>query len=92
MQIYLQGIILGGVLFGVGCASLPIESRLEKNFVYNCTLKLLEKKVSPQDAEKICTSSHAAEMAESDKTAPRTPAAIPVEANPPEQKIPAKSP
>jgi hypothetical protein len=48
-----------------GCASsTPMQDRLNKNFVYNCSLEMMRKDVSAADAERICSSAHEAEMRE----------------------------
>ena len=63
---YTFPIVLSSIVFS-GCASTDIEKRLEKNFVYQCSLQLfdkLDKKVTGADAEKICEAAHRAEMAE----------------------------
>lgn len=46
------------------CSSSPMKSRLDKNFVYNCSLELIRKDVAAADAQKICTASHKEEMQE----------------------------
>lgn len=56
-------IISVAVVF-TGCSSSPMKSRLDKNFVYNCSLELIKKDVAAADAERICTSSHREEMME----------------------------
>jgi len=66
---YTFPIVLSSIVFS-GCASTDIEKRLEKNFVYQCSLQLfdkLDKKVTGADAEKICEAAHRAEMAEDDR-------------------------
>jgi hypothetical protein len=47
-----------------GCSSSPMKDRLDRNMVYQCSLQLLEKNVPASDAERICSSSHNAEMEE----------------------------
>jgi hypothetical protein len=60
-----SGILLLTLLMLTACASNPMKARFNKNFVYNCSLQLLEKNVSVKDAERICESSHRAELEES---------------------------
>jgi hypothetical protein len=64
-----------------------MKARLDRNFVYNCSLELIGKDVSPADAERICTSSHNAELAEDKKGRSTEPAAA--EATPAPQRAPA---
>ena len=49
------------------CSSSPMRARLDKNFVYNCALELIEKGVNAMEAERVCISSHRAEMIEGDR-------------------------
>jgi hypothetical protein len=49
------------------CSSSPMRARLDKNFVYNCSLELIDKGVNAAEAERVCISSHKAEMVESDR-------------------------
>ena len=56
-----------------------MQARLDKNFVYNCSLQLLEKKVSAADADRICNSSFKAEAEEKRaEKAVAEPAVVPV--------------
>ncbi len=47
-----------------GCSSSPVKDRLDRNLVYQCSLQLLDKNVAATEVEKICSSSHHAEMEE----------------------------
>ncbi len=47
-----------------GCALSPMAQRLDNNFVYACSLQLLDRKISPQDVEHLCIAAHRAELAE----------------------------
>ena len=60
----LTAFIMAGLVVTSGCASHPMRERLERNLVYQCSLELLDKNVTPADAEKICSSAHQAEMTE----------------------------
>jgi hypothetical protein len=46
------------------CASTEFEKRIENNFIYQCSLKLIsdvDKKISGDDVGKICTAAYQAE-------------------------------
>jgi hypothetical protein len=61
------------------CSSSPMQSRLDRNFIYNCSLELIDKDVPGADAERICSASHLGEMREHDRRPPSLdlPAAAP---------------
>lgn len=47
-----------------GCASTPYDQRLENNYIYQCSLKLIvdaQRRISGEDAAKICTAAYQAE-------------------------------
>lgn len=77
------------------CSSSPMKERLDKNFVFNCSLELIKKNVTPTDAEKICTASHQAEMQENqprEQQTAKAPAAPMVKEEPPAARTPASAP
>jgi hypothetical protein len=58
--------IVTATLFLSGCASSPIEKRLENNFVYQCSLQLfdkLDRKITGEGAEKICSAAERSDLA-----------------------------
>ncbi len=64
--------LLGAVFFACllsSCTTSPMQARLDRNFIYNCSLQLIEKKVPALEAERVCSSSHHAEMSEQDRAA-----------------------
>lgn len=78
-------------LLASGCSSSPMRSRLDKNFVYNCSLELIGKDVAAADAEKICTASLREELMEKEAKARETKISPPVPAAEP-QRAPASLP
>lgn len=76
----IQALGIVGLITVTGCASTDMEKRLEKNFVYQCSLKLFDelgRKVTGADAEKICAAAHKAEQDEEARKGPSSPAASP---------------
>ena len=66
--------VIPASIFLSGCASSPIEKKLENNFIYNCSLQLfekLDKKITGEGAEKICTAAYNAEE-KGNKVVPET--------------------
>ena len=64
-----------------GCASTEIERRLESNFVYQCSKKLLddvEKKITGEDAARICVAAEKSDAAEREAEATVVPAVLTV--------------
>lgn len=57
------------VLAMVGCSSSPMQSRLEKNFVYQCSLELIDEDVPAGEAERVCSAAHRAEIWEEERQA-----------------------
>lgn len=52
------------VMIMSGCASTPYDQRLENNYIYQCSLKLIvdaQRRISGEDAAKICTAAYQAE-------------------------------
>ena len=64
MRFFPAAIITGCLLSA--CSTSPMQARLEKNFVYNCTLELIGKGVTASEANRICVSSHEGELQEKD--------------------------
>ncbi len=80
---------IAGVAILSACASNPMKDRLDKNFVYNCSLALIDKGVKAVDADRICNSSFQSELAEQSRggvqkaaTAADAPSTSAVTANP----------
>ena len=70
--------VIPASIFLSGCASSPIEKKLENNFIYNCSLQLfekLDKKITGEGAEKICTAAYNAEE-KGNKVVPETAAVV----------------
>jgi hypothetical protein len=53
--------------FLLSCSTSPMQSRLDKNFVYHCSLELIKKDVPASEAERVCTASHRAEQVDEDR-------------------------
>ncbi len=60
----LSAMVVALVSVSSGCSSSPVKDRLDRNLVYQCSLQLLDKNVAASEAERICSSSHSAEMEE----------------------------
>jgi len=63
--------IWGLVIFGLmtGCSTSPMKSRLDKNFVYQCSLELIDEDVPAGEAERVCSAAHRAEIWEEERLA-----------------------
>lgn len=66
-------LLFAGLCVTACAGSSPMQSRLNKNFVFNCSLELIKKDVPPADAERICSASHRGELQESEAAAARDP-------------------
>lgn len=66
-----NGWIWGLVVFGLatGCSTSPMKSRLDKNFVYQCSLELIDEDVPASEAERVCSAAHRAEIWEEERLA-----------------------
>jgi hypothetical protein len=65
LQTKFMYIFLGAVMVSLSaCSSSPMKYRLDNNFVYQCSLELIDEDVPAGEAEKVCTASHRAEMLE----------------------------
>ncbi len=80
---YLYWALIAGTALSPACSRSPMKARLDQNFVYNCSMELIDKGVNAIEAERVCTASHHGEMLEADRrgrvqpTAPvRAPAAL----------------
>ncbi len=83
-QIKIMYIFLGASVLALSaCSSSPMKYRLDNNFVYQCSLELIDEDVPAGEAEKVCTASHRAEMLEAGvkergAAPPRAPASVSV--------------
>jgi hypothetical protein len=60
----LSAMVVALVSVSSGCSSSPVKDRLDRNLVYQCSLQLLDKNVAASEVERICSSTHHAEMEE----------------------------